>query len=231
MAKRFDKSPPPPPPEGSVITALAPASDERLVAVKIGRRTWAKIRKDDVEALGLHAGQPATPKLLDDLHQAAIRARGQKYAVNALSARGMSARTLEIKLKRKGVSETSARRITQDLSAKGVLDEAAYARAVAESELSRKPAGKSLLIRKLRQRGVTDANAKTAVERVLETTGHDPRQAALELARKKLRLLSRVSDPAAVRRRLYGQLARRGFDADTCRWAMAQVLKDTAADD
>lgn len=227
MAKRFDKAPPPPPPEGSVITSLGPsASDERVIAVKIGRRTWAKIRAEDAKAMDLHVGQVVTPKLLDELHQLAIKARGRRYAINALSTRGMSARTLTTKLKRKGVSEDSARNIAEDLASKGVLDEAAYARAVAEGELNRKPAGKMLLLVKLRQRGVTDANAKKAVERVLESTNHNPRELALELAKKKIRLLSRVKDPAAVKRRLYGQLARRGFDPDTVKWAMQQVMKD-----
>jgi len=231
MAKRFDKAQPAPPPEGSVISSLSPsAGDERVIAVRIGRRTYAKIRAEDVPPLGLFVGQPVTPKLLEDIHQAAIKARGRRYAINALSTRGMSARTLTTKLKRKGVSEASARHIAEDLADKGVLDESGYARAVAESELNRKPAGKMLLLIKLRQRGVTDANAKKAVERVLESTNHDPKQLALELARKKLRLLSRVKDPAAVRRRLYGQLARRGFDSDTCRWAMQQVFKADADD-
>ncbi|MEO7713232.1 MAG: RecX family transcriptional regulator, partial [Gemmatimonadaceae bacterium] len=67
-------------------------------------------------------------------------------------------------------------------------------------------------------RAVTDA----AIAMVFEEEGLDQRAVVEETARRKLRSLTKL-DPAVRRRRLYGFLARRGFDGDDIRNAMLAV--------
>ena len=57
---------------------------------------------------------------------------------------------------------------------------------------------------------------------VFEEEGVDQRAVVEEAARRKLRSLLKL-DPAVRRRRLYAFLARRGYDGDDIRNAMAAV--------
>jgi regulatory protein len=209
------------------ISAVQPRPDDpRLVAVRAGRKTIAIILDHDAREMRLAPGVKLDDALLEKLSLAAARAKARMYAINALSSRAMTGRTLSVKLRQRGLPETDAKRIVTDLTALGLINDAVLARTMTESQLRRKPAGKSLLINKLRAKGVEQAIAKTAVERVLKETDHDPRAGALDLAKKKVRVLARVhaKDPKAAQRRLYGMLARRGFDAETCAWATRQAL-------
>jgi regulatory protein len=78
--------------------------------------------------------------------------------------------------------------------------------------------------------------ASSAVEEVWEEEEVDQAGAAIQLARKRAASLGGL-DPLARRRRLYGFLARRGYEADEIRAALAVVLRgdgdagDVAGDD
>lgn len=209
----------------ATITALLPhPRDPMLVVVKSGRRTLGKVRGTDVQSLRLDIGAPITESLLAALDAAERAAEARKYAINAVSHRAMSTRTLIGKLKRRNVDESTASSIANDLAAKGILDDAAYAESVAHGELARKPAGKSFLVAKLRSRGVDDKTARAAADLAVSDPTYNAREQALTLARKKAKSLARLTDPLAAKRRLYAQLARRGFDPETCAWATKQVL-------
>ena len=210
---------------GATITALAPhPRDPMLVVVKSGRRTIGTIRGTDVQSLRIDLGAPVTESLLAALDSAERAAEARKYAINAVSHRAMSTRTLIGKLKRRDVDASTASSIADDLTAKGILDDAAYAETVARGELARKPAAKSFLIAKLRSRGVDDKTARAAADHAVSDPTYNAREQALTLARKKARSLTRLADPLAAKRRLYAQLARRGFDPETCAWATKQAL-------
>lgn len=210
---------------GTSITALLPhPRDPMLVVVKSGRRTLGKVRGTDVQSLRLDIGSPITESLLAALDAAERAAEARTYAINAVSHRAMSTRTLIGKLKRRDVDESTASSIASDLAAKGILDDAAYAESVAHGELARKPAGKSFLVAKLRSRGVDDKTARAAADHAVSDPNYNAREQALTLARKKARSLTRLADPLAAKRRLYAQLARRGFDPETCAWATKQAL-------
>jgi len=50
-----------PMPIGETITAIRPLpSDPSMRSVRIGRRVIARLRADDIESIGLHAGQTLT---------------------------------------------------------------------------------------------------------------------------------------------------------------------------
>ena len=63
------------------------------------------------------------------------------------------------------------------------------------------------------------------IDRLLDELAPTSEQAAegtAELARKKLRTMTRL-DPNTRKRRLWSMLARRGFDSDTIRSALADL--------
>lgn len=194
-----------------------------MLRVRVLRKTVATVRDTDAEALGLRAGMLWTRLLDAECGAAKTRADARRYAINAAAHRAMSRRTLLRKLARRGVSAADAEAIADELARLGILDEAAYARAVVRNEIDRKPAGRVLLMARLRARGVDTVIAKTTVDDAVSAPGYDPRAKAIEFARRKVRTFSRL-DPDTAKRRLYGQLARRGFDPETCRAAVDAAL-------
>jgi regulatory protein len=116
------------------------------------------------------------------------------------------------KLVRKGHAERIAKALIEELAADHWIDDAAYAAALAEEIVRRKPASAAFVKKKLRARKLDAADIDRAVAHSLE---HDHQlSAALDLARKRHAAM-RNADPIVARRRIGGTLARRGFDEDT----------------
>ena len=77
------------------------------------------------------------------------------------------------------------------------------------------------MMAKIRQRGIPAATASEAAEARLKD--RDVLADAVDLARRKARVLRPGEDPQVVARKLFAYLARRGFDADVCRAAVAKA--------
>ena len=105
-----------------------------------------------------------------------------------------------------------AERVIAKLRDLGLVDDADFARQLTRSKLS---AGTSRrrVHQELFKRGVSREVADAAVEQVTEDEGLDDDASIERVARKKWRTLAEL-DTVTRRRRLYGFLARRGFDAD-----------------
>jgi len=172
-------------------------------------------RRDDLLVLAKVADTAAFDKAL-------------RQAMNRLGARAMSRRRLDRKLRDLEHPEPLRTQVLDRLTDLGLLDDEALAAAVVRDLLGRKPAGPALLKKKLFEQGFDGS----LIDRVVaEATDDDDAQlgAALELARKKSASMTRL-DPQVRRRRLYGQLARRGFDLDTIRAAMDKIEREEDAD-
>ncbi len=222
--KRFE--PPNLPPAGGAITSVArSAASPGIVTIRLGRRTAGRL--SEAEAINLSAREGVAWS--EDLRAAVARrmmlADAREWALHAAARRPMSRAMLSSKLRQRGLDQPAATRIAEDLAARGVIDERAFAEGLVESTLARKGAGKRLLTTRLRARGIDSRTAGQAVERVTTESGYDARASALELASRKLRTIRPGLAPDAKRRRLYGLLARRGFDADICREVVEQVLR------
>jgi regulatory protein len=68
-----------------------------------------------------------------------------------------------------------------------------------------------------------------AIEAVFEEEGIDEAESIDRVARKKLRMLTKVDD-ATRRRRLYAFLARRGYDSDDITQVLQTLLAQSDAD-
>jgi regulatory protein len=79
----------------------------------------------------------------------------------------------------------------------------------------------------LARKGVERTVTNDAIDTVFDEEAVDQRAIVEEAARKKLRSLAGL-EPAVQRRRLYGYLARRGYELDDIREALA-VLAPTIA--
>ena len=143
-------------------------------------------------------------------------------AMTRLNRRAMSTKQIVQKLSHLGHDELVVGRVIDRLTELSVLDDEALGGSLIRAANARRPAGPRLLRAKLHQRGIPQA----IVDRLLAVADADPAHAiarALELARKKHRALDPQLHPATRARRLWGLLARRGFEAETIRDALQQL--------
>lgn len=223
-------APPELPPPGGVITKLTRSvAVPGVVLLKVGRKTVGRVDERDLGKLGIGEGVAWTSDLRDVVTRAMTFAAARSYALSACSRRSMSRQMLATKLRQRGLDQPAAVAIANDLAAKGLIDESKLAEHLVETEIARKPAGSRLLMAKLRQRGIDARTAKTAVDTATSSEDYNALEQALTLGRKKLRVMPQRLDTAARKRRLYAQLARRGFDADVCAKAVSKLI--SASDD
>jgi regulatory protein len=149
-------------------------------------------------------------------------------ALDMLEARARGVNELRRLLIRKGEPEADLDAAIERLRAAGVLDDANFARQLTRSKALGPGHSRRRIQQELSKRGVAREISDEAIEEVFSEEGVDDSASIERVARKKLRLLSRVDDDTK-RRRLYGFLARRGYDGDDIRTVL-DLLLDVAED-
>ncbi len=103
--------------------------------------------------------------------------------------------------------DEAARAVLDRFAEVGLVDDAALAETVAATQHRERGLAGRAVARKLRQRGIPDADVDRALAQL---DAHSERRAAERLVARRLPAL-RGADPAARARRLVGLLARRGY--------------------
>jgi len=150
-------------------------------------------------------------------------------ALDMLEARSRGVTELRRLLIKKGEPELDVDAEIARLKSSGILDDVNFARQLTRSKaigagLSRRRIGQELT-----KRGVSREISQQAIESVFDEEGIDEAESIDRVARKKLRMLTKVDD-ATRRRRLYAFLARRGYDSDDSARTLQTVLAPTGAD-
>ena len=150
-------------------------------------------------------------------------------ALDMLEARSRGVAELRRLLIKKGEPEAEVDAAIARLQAAGVLDDANFARQLTRSKavgagLSRRRIGQELA-----KRGVSREISDDAIETVFDEEGIDEAESIDRVARKKLRMLTKVDEPTR-RRRLYAFLARRGYDNDDITKVLQTLLAKSDAD-
>lgn len=206
------------------ITAIKPTQrDPKRVTVRIGRKVMGTLPISKVEDLGLEVGQVWDEALATRVAQAGVYDKALRQALNRLNRRAMSRRDLDKKLHGLDYDQVVREQVLDRLTELKFLDDEAYGRALIDATMRRKPAGPQLLRQKLYQKGID----RSLIERLVSeaTDAQDLAPGAVELARKKLRTMQRF-DTETRKRRLYGLLARRGFNSDTISSVMAELADE-----
>ncbi len=138
-------------------------------------------------------------------------------------------REVRAHLRKKGVARGDIDAAIVRLKELELVDDAEAARAWVRDRLRFAPKGRGLLRAELMKKGVA---REIAEEAVASSAGEIAPEIdiAADLARK-LAARFRSGDPAAVRRKMWSALARRGFDPGTVREALARALGDDGNDD
>jgi regulatory protein len=135
------------------------------------------------------------------------------YALNLLSARPYSTSALHRKLIRKQYSAADADDAIRRLVDNGLLNDAKYAEQYARSKILTTGTSKRRLQQDLYRKGIKGDVATNAIANVIEQEEIDTDAVIDRVARKKLTQLGDL-EPLVLRRRLFGFLARRGYDID-----------------
>ncbi len=215
---------------GEEITAFKPMqSDPMRVAVMVGKRKLGVIDRGAISELDLRKGAFIDEALIRRVLISSTTQAAYAKAIRLLSFKPRSRKKMTDDLRQAGfdpeLSETTADRMVE----MGLINDAALAEILAEEIVSRKPAGKRFLIGKLRQRGFESSLANEVAQRVAGE--RDTLEDALKLATKKVRTLPRNITPEAAKRRVFGALARRGFDMQVARTAMEQAFAQRDSED
>lgn len=177
--------------------ASGTAAGTSRVAVEVDDAAWVVLEEADVLRLGLHAGLELDDELAERAAAAAREADATRRAGRLLSHRPRSRAELERRLEPTAGAVTAGV-VTERLEQLGVVDDRAYAVALADERL-RRGYGPGAILHLLGERGVEEALAAEVVDAL---DGDDVTAAAR-------RAVAGYEGAAAWRR-----LAGRGFDGD-----------------
>lgn len=209
---------------GGRVTAIRPQrNNPALTWISVDGRRAARVETAALERLGIAVGVTWTAEMEAGARASEAKAAAKAYALKAIAHRPLSVGELAAKLAARGYDPGTAAAVTEDLSRVGLLNDAEFARNYVRSQLARKPAGRALLMASLRRRRVDQATAREAVDEALGAV--DLSRGAADLAISRVRRMSPHLEPDVVRRRLFGLLARRGFDPETAREAVERAMK------
>ncbi len=209
--------------EARRITAITPTRRGDRATIKVDGRAAVTLNLTTVDAMSLSVGDAVDEALLERLREAAAYDKAMRDAMNRINRRAMSTKRLDHKLAELGHGGNVRRRVLDRLTELGVLDDRALGEALIRETRRQRPAGPRLLKQKLIQRGIAVELAEELVR-----SGSDASEAAeqaADLARQRWRQLGRL-EPTTRKRRVYGLLARRGFDSDAIDYAMRRLADE-----
>ena len=212
-----------------VISGIVPA--HRPVGrfcVLVDGRERAVLTLEAIERLRLAVGRP-TDGLEDQIELETKRLHAYDRALNMLAFRARSSSELARSLQRKGEERPHVDWALARLEEQGLLDDAAFARSLARSKVVDGKQSRRRVQQDLARKGVSRTLADEAIDTVIEEEAVDQRAIVEEAARKKLRALAGL-EPAVQRRRLYGFLARRGYEMDDIRSVLSAIGSSLGAE-
>jgi len=170
---------------------------------------------------GLALSEPEVEKI----RNGEVRQECFDYAMKQLQMRLHSAAELSRKLTRKEYSPEMIEGVLADLSRMGYVDDERFAKTRAMSAAQYKHHGRRRAFQELIRSGVKKDVAERALDEVYseEGVGADQLSTARDLAMKKAASLKRLA-PDVAKRRLVGMLQRRGFDYETIKPVIEEVL-------
>ena len=146
-----------------------------------------------------------------------------EYALNLLAARAYTVRNLRRKLAQKGFDPSELEKAVERLLASGYLNDDKFAAEFAWQRLVVAGASKRRVEHDLMRRGISSEIAKSATTQIMAEENVDLSTSMERLARKKLLSLGDL-DPHVKRRRVFGFLARKGYEIDDINRTLDSIL-------
>ena len=217
------------PDEGDAILSITPEGAGESVAVTLritapaeefpnGRRVKLHLLAEQYAELSLRVGG-ITPEEAEEILAAGKLCMAIRRGLSLLQYGDRSARRLTFQLTAKGVDRETAEAATAYLSSKGYIREGDTARLRAEQG-ARKLWGPRRIAEDLRAHGFSADAVESALDQLSDV---DFGENCAMVIRKKYRT---VPDDRADRQKLIAALVRLGYDVDTARKAMREVGRE-----
>ena len=190
--------------------------DSEKLVIRTECGSYISARIDD--AYTLRAGDEISCEKAAELEAAYNAEAVKKRAAKILSHHSISKNELSKKLREKGFTDDESEKTAEWFSARGMIDDTAFARQVAEY-YKRRGCGELRIRQELSRRGIE----RGLVEETLSELGSSEEELCA-LIEKKLR--GKMPD-ADEKRKLYAFLLRRGFKYEEIRSAMNELKLDT----
>ncbi len=169
-----------------LITGLRRAkNNDRQIVVYVDGEKLAQITDTDVAQLGLSRGMEATEQLVEEVTRRGRLVEGRALALRLLARRARSRTELKRYLKTKGLDTNTLETVLDQLEKLGLVSDADFARAAAESLVQSGRAGPRAVYSRLRQKGVAADVAASATDEAM--AGQDEEAMARTLAEKRMR--------------------------------------------
>jgi len=206
---------------GTITSVTAQKNDPDRVSVYIEGAFAFGLAVDVAVRAGLRKGV-----FLDEARQREIfeeeqLVRARRAALDFIAHRARTEEEVRRRLREKGFAEGVAEAAITRMRDLGYLDDEGYANAFVSARLTGRGHGPARLRSDLLRRGVSSALIEAALSR--HVNDDELREAALEHARLRWERLSRETDIRRKRKKVMDYLARRGYDFDLIREAVAQI--------
>jgi len=180
------------------------------------------VSEDVAVKFHLRSGMEIDEEELKDLLHEEELSKAKSYAYRILARRMYTIKEVRDKLVERGYLDDVIQDVITTLERYGYLNDRVYAEEWIHSRMLAKPKGKIALSQELERKGVEKSIIEDALKQAFDES--DEMSMALDLARRKARSYSR-DDPAAAKRKLQGFLLRRGFEFETVRDVIKQVME------
>jgi regulatory protein len=211
-----------------IITKIVPQKRrENRRNVYVDGRFAFGLSDNVVARFRLREGMSLTEQQVAEIAEGEVRQECLDAGLKYLGMRLHSRAELRKKLMRREFGEAVVEGVLDQLARLGYLDDARFAKTKALSAAEHKHHGRRRAFVELLKAGVKKEVADAALDDVYAEA--DSLGTARELARKKVASLKRL-EPMVARRRLAGMLMRRGFDYETVKPVIDEVLGERGAD-
>jgi regulatory protein len=165
----------------------------------------------------IHEGDNLSESFIDGVLLFDEHVRAKAKALRLLSHRALATDELRQKLLDRDFSERTAKRVIEDLTRVGLLNDESFAASFVHSRMNQRPCSKKLLTLELKHKGFGEDAAAEAVEAAYGPQSEE--EVAIALFRTKMVSL-KGEDPRKARKKAVEFLFRRGFDWELIRSAM-----------
>jgi regulatory protein len=177
-----------------------------------------------ITAAWLRVGQELDEKKIEQLQAEDARERALQQALLFLSYRVRSESEIRRNLQKHEIPEAVIEETLERLRRDGLANDGQFARAWVENRSAFRPRSRRLMALELRQKGLDDESAKSALE------GVDDEALAYEAAQKRANRLADL-EWSEFRTKLSGFLARRGFSYSVIAPVVTRVWNETHAEE
>ncbi|MBN2201492.1 regulatory protein RecX [bacterium] len=174
----------------------------------------------------IHEGDALRESFVDEVLLSDERVRAKAKSLRLLGRRALTAAELRDRLEDKDFSDRVIRLVIGDLSAVGLLNDAAFAESFVHDRMMLRPCSKRMLVIELVRKGLAEEEAARAVD-----ASYGPKseaEVAGDLALKKARSLA-GEDPRRARQKTADFLFRRGFEWDIASEAVIRAVEGMGA--